>query len=162
MAAGREYRLIAGRYIRRRPDGKAQLVVRAGEVFEPTPAELQAMRQELEPVGKPASVEKPKPVPLDSGTEEKEIKDSLDSRPEPEPDPEQKKAPEEYLKEAMESDREPGDLGEHLDRESFKYPHHTGAGWYELSDGQRVRGKRAAIAAQADLDYWGEAAKGDE
>ncbi len=32
------------------------------------------------------------------------------------------------------------------------FPHHLGAGWYVLSDGERVRGKAQAIAQQAALD----------
>src|SRR5690625_3530266 len=32
------------------------------------------------------------------------------------------------------------------------YPVHTHAGWYELSDGEKVRGKEAAHAAQLKID----------
>lgn len=32
------------------------------------------------------------------------------------------------------------------------YPIHTHAGWYELSNGEKVRGKEEAIKAQKELD----------
>lgn len=35
------------------------------------------------------------------------------------------------------------------------YPIHTHAGWYELSNGDKVRGKKAAEMAQAKLDKTG-------
>jgi len=31
------------------------------------------------------------------------------------------------------------------------YPKHTGAGWYELSNGETVRGKEKAMKAEEDL-----------
>lgn len=36
--------------------------------------------------------------------------------------------------------------------ETAEYPVHVGGGWYETSAGDRVRGKEAAIAAEADTD----------
>lgn len=35
--------------------------------------------------------------------------------------------------------------------EPGKYPEHTGGGWFNLSNGQRVRGKLAALAAESAL-----------
>lgn len=33
-----------------------------------------------------------------------------------------------------------------------KFPKHTGGGFYQLSNGDKVKGKDAALAAQAELD----------
>ena len=32
------------------------------------------------------------------------------------------------------------------------YPKHTGGGWYELSNGEKVRGKEEAIKAEKELE----------
>ena len=34
--------------------------------------------------------------------------------------------------------------------QTTEYPVHVGGGWYETSDGNRVRGKEAAMAAEED------------
>ena len=34
---------------------------------------------------------------------------------------------------------------------SIEYPVHTGGGWYELSNGEKVQGKQEAEKAEADL-----------
>ncbi len=33
-----------------------------------------------------------------------------------------------------------------------EFPKHTGGGWYQLSNGERVQGKTDAIAAEKELD----------
>ncbi|MED4783447.1 hypothetical protein [Brevibacillus choshinensis] len=38
------------------------------------------------------------------------------------------------------------------DRESPVWPKHIGGGRYELSNGEKIKGKDVAIAAQAELD----------
>lgn len=56
-----------------------------------------------------------------------------------------------------ETDTEPGANVDEQDEESgdskelgdYAYPKPVGGGWYELPDGERVRGKRAAIDAMA-------------
>jgi len=35
---------------------------------------------------------------------------------------------------------------------SIGYPSEIGGGWYELSNGEKIRGKEAAAKAQADID----------
>jgi len=35
---------------------------------------------------------------------------------------------------------------------SIKYPKHVGGGWYELSNGEKVQGKKEAIKAQKELE----------
>jgi hypothetical protein len=37
-----------------------------------------------------------------------------------------------------------------------EYPKHTGGGWFELSNGEKVQGKEEAAAAQEELDKEGE------
>ncbi|MBO0419100.1 hypothetical protein JZO80_02915 [Vagococcus fluvialis] len=37
------------------------------------------------------------------------------------------------------------------DNQDVVYPHHTGGGHYELSNGEKVKGKEAAIEAEAAL-----------
>ncbi len=37
------------------------------------------------------------------------------------------------------------------DEVEVEFPHHEGAGWYRLSNGEKVRGKEDAIAAEAAL-----------
>jgi len=32
-----------------------------------------------------------------------------------------------------------------------EYPHHTGGGWYETSDGRKIQGKEKAMAAERGL-----------
>lgn len=40
--------------------------------------------------------------------------------------------------------------------EAVSFPKHTGGGWYELSNGEKVKGKDEATAAEEDLDKEGE------
>ncbi|MGF2617737.1 hypothetical protein FZC84_11925 [Rossellomorea vietnamensis] len=35
--------------------------------------------------------------------------------------------------------------------QGVEFPKHTGGGWYELSNGERVQGKEDALAAEAEL-----------
>jgi hypothetical protein len=37
-----------------------------------------------------------------------------------------------------------------------QFPKHTGGGWYELSNGEKVKGKDEAVAAEKDLQKSGE------
>jgi len=37
-----------------------------------------------------------------------------------------------------------------------KFPKHTGGGWYELSNGEKVQGKEHAVAAEDELKNWGD------
>lgn len=37
-------------------------------------------------------------------------------------------------------------------QESVEFPKHTGGGWYELSNGEKVQGKDEALEEQAKLD----------
>ncbi|MBO8169967.1 MAG: hypothetical protein H0Z35_12405 [Thermoanaerobacteraceae bacterium] len=41
---------------------------------------------------------------------------------------------------------------EKISEEQEQYPKHTGGGWYELSNGEKVKGKEEAIKAQAALN----------
>ena len=41
---------------------------------------------------------------------------------------------------------------EEPEAEEPEHPKHTGGGYYELSDGSKVKGKKAAVEAQAALD----------
>lgn len=38
-----------------------------------------------------------------------------------------------------------------IDLSNGKFPKHTGGGWYELSNGEKVQGKDEAIEAQSEL-----------
>ncbi|MDT0163824.1 hypothetical protein [Bacillus sp. AG4(2022)] len=65
-----------------------------------------------------------------------------------------------------------GDLYEHSDADrvaflvdsgyleaeevKIKFPKHTGGGWYELSNGEKVQGKDEAAAAEGELHKEGE------
>lgn len=40
--------------------------------------------------------------------------------------------------------------------ESMEYPKHTGGGWYELSNGEKVQGKEEAIKAEQELSEVGD------
>lgn len=40
--------------------------------------------------------------------------------------------------------------------ETVSFPKHTGGGWYELSNGEKVKGKDEATAAEEDLNKEGE------
>lgn len=42
------------------------------------------------------------------------------------------------------------------DQETVEHPVHVGGGVFELSDGNRIKGKEAATAAQAELDEQGD------
>lgn len=44
------------------------------------------------------------------------------------------------------------ELGYVAEDDSFIWPKHVGGGRYELSNGEKVRGKDAAVAAQAEID----------
>lgn len=37
------------------------------------------------------------------------------------------------------------------EKQSMEFPKHTGGGWFELSNGEKVKGKDEAAAAEADL-----------
>lgn len=44
------------------------------------------------------------------------------------------------------------DAGQKDDHEPEKYPKHTGGGYYELSNGEKVQGKENAVEKQLELD----------
>ena len=39
----------------------------------------------------------------------------------------------------------------HVETQMIDYPKHTGGGWYELSNGNKVQGKENAISEQKEL-----------
>ncbi|WLR53556.1 hypothetical protein LC048_13590 [Mesobacillus subterraneus] len=41
-------------------------------------------------------------------------------------------------------------------QEGAEFPKHTGGGWYELSNGEKVKGKKEASATEKDLQKSGE------
>ena len=47
-------------------------------------------------------------------------------------------------------------LKEKVTETSSKFPKHTGGGWYELSNGEKVQGKEHAVAAEDELKNWGD------
>lgn len=56
-----------------------------------------------------------------------------------------------YESDNIERIKELQDKGFLKDVEIDSYPKHTGGGWYELSNGEKVQGKDEAIAAEKKL-----------
>lgn len=42
------------------------------------------------------------------------------------------------------------------DSAAAEFPRHTGGGWYQLSNGEKVKGKEEALAAEKDFQKSGE------
>jgi hypothetical protein len=56
-----------------------------------------------------------------------------------------------YESDNIERIKELQDKGFLKDVKTDSYPKHTGGGWYELSNGEKVQGKDEAIAAEKKL-----------
>lgn len=51
----------------------------------------------------------------------------------------------------QETENEASGTNDDQNAEGDEYPKHTGGGWYELSNGEKVKGKDEAAAAEAKL-----------
>lgn len=90
-----------------------------------------------------ATVPNPLPPPPDPSTQlDPPVPTANDVPPEPEP----------VAEEQGDGDQETETAPDIEVPEDATFPHGAGGGWFVLSDGERVRGKAAAIAAQAALD----------